>query len=167
GSYNYSFNVTNFGDATLFYDLNTVAQTEGVNSDYADQGYLFMSHSPMALAASTGESTSAMAPKFDVTDSGVCDSHDAYWIYRSAVAGAAMDENWTDVEFRYNANGDDVVNDVDVQSYLNALVGLDSDTDLSAQVMAVAPGATETVSVNVTLADSDRTYFADNYPNGG
>lgn len=167
GSYNYSFNVTNFGDTTLFYDLNTVAQTEGVNSDYADQGYLFMSHSPMALAASTGESTSAMAPKFDVTDSGVCDSHDAYWIYRSAVAGAAMDENWTDVEFRYNANGDDVVNDVDVQSYLNALVGLDSDTDLSAQVMAVAPGATETVSVNVTLADSDRTYFADNYPNGG
>ena len=167
GSYNYSFNVTNFGDTTLFYDLNTVAQTEGVNSDYADQGYLFMSHSPMALAASTGESTSAMAPKFDVTDSGVCDSHDAYWIYRSAVAGAAMDENWTDVEFRYNANGDDVVNDVDVQSYLNALVGLDSDTDLSAQVMAVAPGATETVNVNVTLADSDRTYFADNYPNGG
>ena len=167
GSYNYSFNVTNFGDTTLFYDLNTVAQTEGVNSDYADQGYLFMSHSPMALAASTGESTSAMAPKFDVTDSGVCDSHDAYWIYRSAVAGAAMDENWTDVEFRYNANGDDVVNDVDVQSYLNALVGLDSDTDLSAQVMAVAPGTTETVSVNVTLADSDRTYFADNYPNGG
>ena len=167
GSYNYSFNVTNFGDATLFYDLNTVAQTEGVNTDYADQGYLFMSHSPMALAASTGESTSAMAPKFDVTDSGVCDSHDAYWIYRSAVAGAAMDENWTDVEFRYNANGDDVVNDVDVQSYLNALVGLDSDTDLSAQVMAVAPGATETVNVNVTLADSDRTYFADNYPNGG
>lgn len=167
GSYNYSFNVTNFGDTTLFYDLNTVAQTEGVNSDYADQGYLFMSHSPMALAASTGESTSAMAPKFDVTDSGVCDSHDAYWIYRSAVAGAAMDENWTDVEFRYNANGDDVVNDADVQSYLNALVGLDSDTDLAAQVMAVAPGATETVSVNVTLADSDRTYFADNYPNGG
>ena len=167
GSYNYSFNVTNFGDATLFYDLNTVAQTEGVNSDYADQGYLFMSHSPMALAASTGESTSAMAPKFDVTDSGVCDSHDAYWIYRSAVAGAAMDENWTDVEFRYNTNGDDVVNDADVQSYLNALVGLDSDTDLSAQVMAVAPGTTETVSVNVTLADSDRTYFADNYPNGG
>ena len=167
GSYNYSFNVTNFGDATLFYDLNTVAQTEGVNSDYADQGYLFMSHSPMALAASTGESTSAMAPKFDVTDSGVCDSHDAYWIYRSAVAGAAMDENWTDVEFRYNTNGDDVVNDADVQSYLNALVGLDSDTDLAAQVMAVAPGATETVSVNVTLADSDRTYFADNYPNGG
>ena len=167
GSYNYSFNVTNFGDATLFYDLNTVAQTEGVNSDYADQGYLFMSHSPMALAASTGESTSAMAPKFDVTDSGVCDSHDAYWIYRSAVAGAAMDENWTDVEFRYNTNGDDVVNDADVQSYLNALVGLDSDTDLAAQVMAVAPGATETVNVNVTLADSDRTYFADNYPNGG
>ena len=167
GSYNYSFNVTNFGDATLFYDLNTVAQTEGVNSDYADQGHLFMSHSPMALAASTGESTSAMAPKFDVTDSGVCDSHDAYWIYRSAVAGAAMDENWTDVEFRYNTNGDDVVNDADVQSYLNALVGLDSDTDLAAQVMAVAPGATETVNVNVTLADSDRTYFADNYPNGG
>lgn len=167
GSYNYSFNVTNFGDTTLFYDLNTVAQTEGVNSDYADQGYLFMSHSPMALAASTGESTSAMAPKFDVTDSGVCDSHDAYWIYRSAVAGAAMDENWTDVEFRYNTNGDDVVNDADVQSYLNALVGLDSDTDLAAQVMAVAPSATETVSVNVTLADSDRTYFADNYPNGG
>ena len=37
----------------------------------------------------------------------------------------------------------------------------------AAQVMAVAPGATETVNVNVTLADSDRTYFADNYPNGG
>ena len=167
GVYDYSFNVTNFGDTTLFYDLNTVAQTEGTNDEYADQGYLFMSHSPMALAAATSESTDAMVYTYDVTDSGVCNSHDAYWIYRAAVAGQAQDQNWTDVQFRYNTNGDETVDDADVQAYLNALVGLDSEADLSAQVMAVPAGTTKTVSVNVTLADSDRDYFTNNYPNGG
>ncbi len=166
GTYNFSFNVTNFGDTTLFYDLNTVAQTEGVIDD-ADTGYKFMSSTPEALAAATTENSTAMVPKYDVTNNGVCDSHDAYWIYRAAVAGQAQDATWTDVEFRYDTNNDDVVTDADVQAYLDALVELPSDADLSASVMAVDAGTTQTVNVNVTLADSDKNYFATNYPNGG
>lgn len=165
GVYDFSFNVTNFGDTTLFYDLNTVAQTEGVIDD-ATTGYKFMSSTPEALAAATAEDSTALVPKYDVTNNGVCDSHDAYWIYRAAVAGQAQDSNWTDVEFRYDTNGDDVVTDADVQAYLDALVGL-GDTDLSTSVMAVDAGTTQTVNVNVTLTDSDKEYFATNYPNGG
>lgn len=166
GAYSYTFNVTNMGDKALYYDLDTVAQTEDVNADYADQGLLFMSGSPKALDAATAENTASMVFKYDVNNSSACDSHDAYWIYRAAVAGQPEDADWADVSFRYNVNGGEAVDTSDVQAYLDALVGLESDADLTAQVMQVAAGSTEAVSVTVTLADSDRTYFANNYPNG-
>lgn len=164
GTYDYSFHVTNFGTTPLFYDLSTVAQTEGVTQ--AD-GRTFMSGAPKALEAATAESTTALVPKFDVDGSGVCDSHDAYQVYQAAVAGQPQDANWSDVAFRYNTNGDETTDAADVQAYLNALVGLDKGADLKAQVMAVEAGSTQTVHVTVTLAEADKAFFQDNYPNGG
>ena len=163
GVYDYQFHVTNFGQTSLFYDLNTVAQTEGVTQ--AD-GYTFMSGTPKVLEAATAESTTAMVPKYDVDGSGACNSHDAYQVYLATVLGKAKDPNWSDVSFRYNTNGDETTDAADVQAYLNALVGLEDGADLNAQVMEVKAGATQTVQVSVTLADSDKTYFQDNYPNG-
>ena len=166
GAYNYSFQVHNFGEENLYYDLNTVAQTEGVNEAYAQLGYLFMSSTPKALGAATAETSSAMVYTHDVNGSGTCDSHDAYWIFQ-AVSGQPEDENWTDVAFRYNTTGDETVTTGDVQAYLNALVGLESEADLEAQVLEVKAGETQTVNVSVSLSDADRTYFATYYPNGG
>ena len=163
GAYHYNFHVTNFGDTTLFYDLRTVAQTEGVTQ--AD-GRAFMSGAPKALDAATAQSSQAMALKHDVDNSGACDSHDAHQIYTAAVAGQAQDPNWSDVSFRYNLNGDETVDAADVQAYLNALVGLEGDGDLKAQVLAVEAGQTQTVQVSVTLAQADKDYFQANYPNG-
>lgn len=164
GAYRFDFHVHNFGDSTLFYDLNTVAQTEGVLE--AD-GNTFMSGAPKALEAATAETTDALALTHDLDGSGACDTHDAYHLYRAAVAGAPQDQNWSDVAFRYNTNEDEATDAADVQAYLNALVGVDSPTNLSAQVMAVAPGADATVQVTVNLADADKAYLDTNYPNGG
>ena len=163
GQYTYSFQVHNFGDKTLYYALDTVAQTEGVN---VVEGVNFMSGTPKALGAATAESASAMVYTHDVDGSGTCGSHDAYWIYQ-AVSGQAQDENWTDVAFRYNTTGDEAVTTDDVQAYLNALVGLESEADLEAQVLEVKAQETQTVNVSVNLSDDDRSYFAAYYPNGG
>ena len=163
GAYNYSFQVHNFGDETLYYGLNTVAQTEGVNTV---QGVNFMSSTPKALGAATAETASAMVYTHDVNSSGACDSHDAYWIYQ-AVSGEAQDGNWTDVAFRYNTTSDEEVTEDDVQAYLNALVGLESEADLEDQVLEVKAGETQTVNVSVSLSEDDRSYFATYYPNGG
>lgn len=163
GEYNYSFQVHNFGDETLYYGLNTVAQTEGVN---VVEGVNFMSSTPKALGAATAETASAMVYTHDVNGSSVCDSHDAYWIYQ-AVSGRALDENWTDVAFRYNTTADEEVTEDDVQAYLDALVGLESEADLEAQVLEVKAGETQTVNVSVNLSEDDRSYFAAYYPNGG
>ena len=163
GQYTYSFQVHNFGDKTLYYALDTVAQTEGVN---VVEGVNFMSGTPKALGAATAESASAMVYTHDIDGSGTCGSHDAYWIYQ-AVSGQAQDENWTDVAFRYNTTGDETVTQDDVQAYLNALVGLESEADLEAQVLEVKAQETQTVNVSVNLSDDDRSYFAAYYPNGG
>lgn len=163
GAYNYSFQVHNFGDETLYYGLNTVAQTEGVN---VVEGVNFMSSTPKALGAATAETASAMVYTHDVNGSSVCDSYDAYWIYQ-AVSGRALDENWTDVTFRYNTTADEEVTEDDVQAYLDALVGLESEADLEAQVLEVKAGETQTVNVSVNLSEDDRSYFAAYYPNGG
>ena len=163
GAYNYSFQVHNLGDETLYYGLNTVAQTEGVNTV---QGVNFMSSTPKALGAATAETASAMVYTHDVNGSSVCDSYDAYWIYQ-AVSGRALDENWTDVTFRYNTTADEEVTEDDVQAYLDALVGLESEADLEAQVLEVKAGETQTVNVSVNLSEDDRSYFAAYYPNGG
>ena len=163
GQYTYSFQVHNFGDKTLYYALDTVAQTEGVN---VVEGVNFMSGTPKALGAATAESASAMVYTHDVDGSGTCGSHDAYWIYQ-AVSGQAQDENWTDAAFRYNTTGDEAVTTDDVQAYLNALVGLESEADLEAQVLEVKAQETQTVNVSVNLSEDDRSYFAAYYPNGG
>src|SRR5699024_6475721 len=124
--YAFDFHVTNFGDTPLYYHLTTVAQSEDVTQ--AD-GRTFMSGAPKALDAVTTENTDALGLTHDLNGSGQCDSHDAYLIYQAAVAGKAQDANWSDVTFRYNTNGDETVDQADVQAYLNALVDLDSDAN--------------------------------------
>lgn len=167
GSYDFSFRVNNFGERALFYDLSTVAQTEGVDDAYAAYGLYFMSSTPAALNASTEESSESMALKHDVDDDDDTDSHDAYWIYQAAVAGNPYDEAWSDVEFRYNADGAEGVDADDVQAYLEALVYNESTADLTAKVLKVEAGETAAVSVNVTLDSADKEYFNTYYKNGG
>ena len=167
GSYDYAFNVHNFGDSPMFYALNTTAQTEGVTS-YGEggDGQDFMSGTPVALSAATTTESDASILTHDVDDSGICGSHDAYWIYQ-AVQGAPMDENWSDVAFRYDTTADEAVSADDVQAYLDALVGKASVADLEAEVLMVAAGETAVVNVNVTLTEDDRAYFDKFFVNGG
>lgn len=167
GSYSFTFQVNNFDTRDLFYDLSTNAQTEGVNTDYADLGYYFMSSTPLNLAAQTSESSDALVLTYDVDGSGATGSHDAWWIYQAAVAGEPLDENWQEQAFRYDVDGNETANADDVQAYLDALVGNESPADLDATVLRVAAGETVDVTVDIALTAEDISYFETYYPNGG
>lgn len=163
GSYSFSYHVNNISDKAAFYSLSTVAQTEGVVSDGEGN---FMSSTPMLLNAATAESSASMVLTHDVDDNGKTDSHDAYLIYRAAI-GKSEQADWEETSFRYDVNCDEAVSAADVTAYLDALVGLNSDADLDDTVLKVAAGETATVTVSVTLAESDTTYFDTYYTNGG
>ena len=167
GRYDFTFQVNNFGGSSLYYDLDTTLQTEGVDDTYADYGVYFMSSTPVALSGATSERSSAMVLTHDVDDNAVTNSHDAYLIYQAAVAGHPVDENWTDVAFRYNLNGDEASDAADVQAYLDELVGFDvENVDLDATVLQVAAGESVDVSVSVALDTSAREYIETYYKNG-
>ncbi|MBR2889228.1 MAG: S8 family serine peptidase [Oscillospiraceae bacterium] len=157
GAYSYTFNVHNFGDAPVYYTLDTNIQTEG----YDDvQGYYFMSGTPVSLNGWTAESSAAFVYIHDLDADGDADSHDAYTAYQAVKAGTALES------MRADLNGDETVTKADVQAYLDALVG-NNDVDLSAEALRVAPGETAAVTVNVTLANAAKEYLDEVYTNGG
>ena len=164
GAYSFSFDVTNFGETNLYYDLETSVQTEDVD-DYGG-GLSFMNGKPLALSADSVESSDSMVLVHDVDDNGATNSHDAYIIYRAAI-GEPEDENWACEAFRYDVNVSDSVETDDVQAYLDALVGNESVADLEAEVLQVAAGKTAAISVSVALSDDDKAILEYYYPNGG
>ena len=166
GSYAYSFNVHNFGTAPAYYNLDTVVQSEGVMTNDNYEGVYFMSAAPVALAASSAETASDLVLTYDVNNSGTTTSRDAYLIYLAATGNAA-DDSWADVAFRYDADCSEAVDTADVQAYLDALVGNDSEADLADQVLEVAPGAESEISVSVTLAEDAKAYLDTYFVNGG
>lgn len=162
GTYSFTYQVTNFSNKDAYYLSYTSALTEGVTSDGV---YLYMAGAPTSLYAATSESASGMALTFDVDDSGITDSHDAFQILQ-AVSGNAADEAWTEVEFRYDVNEDANVTSDDVQAYLDALVSSDDVTCLDQKVLKVSAGKTETVNVSVALHYYDKLYLDAYFPNG-
>ncbi len=164
GAYSFSYNVTNFGNANLFYDLAATVQTEHVD-DYGG-GLTFMNGKPLMLDAATAHNSDSMVLVHDVDNNDAANSHDAYLIYRAAI-GESENDAWQSEAFRYDVNGTDSVETDDVQAYLDALVGNESAADLEAEVFMVPAGETAEVTVEITLADFDKAVFGYYYPNGG
>ena len=167
GAYTFTYNVTNFGDAPAYYRTETVVQTEDVMTDefYGEDTY-FMSSTPRALTAATAETGADMVLRYDVDNSTVCWSHDAYLIYRAAI-GESEVEGWEKESFRYDTDKDETVSTDDVQAYLDALVGNESEADLDEMIMMVGPTSTTSVTVSVTLSAEDKAFLDTYYPNGG
>ncbi len=163
GRFDYSFRVHNFGDEPLYYRLDTVVQTEGYTTLDAYPDRYFMSGTPVALKARTEENSDQFVLTYDVSGDGVTDAYDAYLVYQQAQDPSAKE----DETFRYDLSGDDAVSMDDVQDYLNALVGLESEADLDEEVLQVNPGKTATVKVKIRLRTADKEYFDTYYPNGG
>ena len=163
GVYTFCFNISNFGTDNTYFDLSTVAQTEGVTTL---EDLNFMSGTPMGLDAAFTQTSDSLVLKHDVDSNDAADSHDAYLIYLAATEQTAK-EAWETVSFRYDVDTDETVATADVQAYLDALVDNESVADLSATVLEVAAGSTAQVSVTVTLADSDKEYLDTYYTNGG
>lgn len=169
GNYGFSFDVNNFGETALYYDLSTVAQSEGADDSYLEYypDTYFMSGTPVALDAAAAEDSDAFVLTHDVNNDGAADSHDAYLIYRAAVAGEPEDAQWSSEAFRYDVNASEASDADDVQAYLDELVGYDvENVDLTAEVLRVGAGETAQINVNISLADSDRAYFEEYFENG-
>ena len=163
GVYEFTFTVTNFGDGTLYYELNTVVQTEDVVTYEAYEGQYFMSGTPAGLGAATTESSDGLVLVYDVNNSGAANVRDAYEIYL-AVMGSEVEESES---FRYDVNGDEVNDGADVQSYLDALVGNASEADLNKSALKVESGASVDVDVRIELTEEDKAFFETYYVNGG
>ena len=163
GTYDFSFDVTNFSDADAYYRVATTAQTEGAVG-YA--GTYFMSGTPVVLDAATTAGSSGMMLTHDLDNDGDTDTRDAYLVWRASVKGQEV-AGWEAESFRYDVNADEAVAAADVQAYLDALVGKTSAADLEDQVLKVEAGKSVSVSVNVALADSDKAYLDAVYVNGG
>lgn len=162
GNYSFTYHVNNFGDRTIYYDLSTNAQTEDV--DVYDE-YQFMSLTPRALSAATSENSDSMVYTYDYDGNDKTDTHDARELYLVSVAGTKDVE--TGAEFRYEVNAEEGSDRADVQAYLDALVGKESEADLADQVLKVEAGSTADVTVSVSLSEADREYFDTYYKNGG
>ena len=162
GAYSYSFNVHNFGEGKAFYNVSTVIQTEGPASP--DGNTFFMSGAPIGLNGATAANSQNMVLVHDVDDNAVTNTHDAYIIYQAAMGSKA--DAFASEEFRYDADYSSDVTTADVQSYLDALVGNESVTDLDAEALCVAAGETAEVSVSIAV-DAEDLYALDYYfPNG-
>lgn len=160
GTYNYTFNVKNFGDSVIYYSLDTTVQTEGVDV-FAD--YNFISSTPVVLDAVTSENSDSMVLTYDYNADKKANVLDAYALYtlvkaEKTVSGAEF--------FRYNVDNDEDMDKDDVQAYLNALVGKENSADLNDKVLEVKAGETAKVSVNVNVSDTGKAYMDENFENG-
>ena len=158
GSYKYSFDVVNFGNETLYYNLDTTAQSEGV----LDYGIYFMSTTPVALPATTTETSADMVGTYDYNSDKVANTLDARAFYLDVLAGEELDETGA---VRYDLNETGAVDVADVQAYLDALVGK-NDIDANQQTLVVEAGKTATVNVSVKLADVSKQYMDTYFENG-
>ncbi len=163
GKYSFSYQIHNFGDEILYYYLDTVAQTEGVTTHEQYPDRFFMSGQPEYLDAKTSESSKNLVITHDISQNGLINGYDVYLLYLQA-----QTQNFKENElFRSDMTGDGAVDMDDVQDYLNALVGLESEGDLDEKVLKVKPGNTATVKVSVTLKKADKEFLDTYYPNGG
>lgn len=76
--------------------------------------------------------------------------------------------NESDEAFRYNLSGDAdlVIDEADVQAYLDALVDKEVDADLGAECVKVEAGKEAKVSVNVDVTQAGKDYMDANFENG-
>lgn len=165
GVYEFTYTVHNMGSGNAYYSLSTVVQTEDYVAYPEYEDVYFMSSSPRALYADSRELSGSLVPTFDVDNNQTTDTRDAYQIYLAA--NGMTEEAWADESFRYDANGDEAVNNDDVQAYLDALVGNTSEADLEEQVLRVEGGQSVDVTVSIELTEEDRAYFETYYANGG
>lgn len=163
GTYAFTFTVINFGEGTLFYELNTVVQSEDVVTYEGYEGKYFMSGAPYGLTAGVLQTSDGMILVHDLDNDQITDSRDAYELYLAALAGQVNEED----AFRYDTDANDTVNTDDVQSYLDALVGNDSVAELDKTALQVEAGDSVDVNVEITLSEEDKAFLDTYYVNGG
>ncbi|MCD8119129.1 MAG: S8 family serine peptidase [Lachnospiraceae bacterium] len=161
GEYSFTFDVVNFGDTTLYYDVNTTVASEDYTED--EDGTTFLSGAPINLDAETEADGSAMILTYDYDESNVTDSHDAWTAYQKQLTN---DSALTDELFRYDLTGNDGTEAADVQAYLDALVGLNDEVDLTDKIAAVKAGETASVTVSIAVSEDSKAWMDEHFENG-
>lgn len=162
GKFNFTYHVNNFGDKTIYYNLDTTVQTEEAAYDEVS-GREFMALAPYALDGNTSETSKALIYTYDYDANKKADSHDARELYLQVKHQTAAEAGEA---FRYELDGEEGRTANDVQAYLDALVGKESKANLKDQVLKVEAGKTADVAVSINLTKKDKAYLDTHYENG-
>lgn len=162
GNYGFTYHVNNFGDQTIYYDLNTTVQTEEAHYDEETEKE-FMALAPYALQGITSEVSDHLIYTYDYDENNQTDSHDAREVYIQVKNQTVAETGET---FRYEVDADEDTDFDDVQAYLDALVGKDSEAKLDDQILKVEAGETVDVAVTISLTKDDKAYLDTHYENG-
>ena len=161
GAYSFSFEINNFSDRTLSYELDASLLTDLVDTTYSELGYLFMSESSKGLSS---EPTfyiqeGSIVEAYDANGDSACDLKDVQYLL-DGIQGLEPLSEETCADFDLDADGD--LDTVDAQLLYEAIVsGL-----TESNVVVVEAGQTITVSVSIQLNAEDMAYMDANYPNG-
>lgn len=163
GEYQFDFTIQNMSDKALEYVLHGAVNTMDVELVDGDK---YMSNNARALSPEIGFETEAESRLvYDVNGDGKVDEEDARYLLKVANGTEpAMDE---DAAARYDFDGDGAITTTDAQRYLAGLKNLTGGADVYAKAVSVEAGSSVKVRVSVKLSQEDRTYFAENYQNGG
>lgn len=160
GKYRFSYDVNNFGDKDLFFEMNTTVQTEDVA---VVSGLPFMAGTPVSLDAATSTtSEDNMVLTYDFDEDGKISLVDAAELF-FAIKTDKVD---ADYEFRYELDGKEGITMGDVLVYLNHLVGKETEADFDGKVLKIAAGESATIDVEIELTEDDKT-FMDTYFESG
>lgn len=161
GAYTFSFEINNFSDRSLSYELDASLLTDLVDTAYSDYGYLFMSETSKALSTEPTfyVQEGGIAEVYDANGDGICDLNDVQYLL-DGIQGLTTLPEEVSADFDLDADGD--LDTVDVQLLYEAIAsGL-----TEGNVVVVEAGQTITVTVSIQLNAEDVAYMEANYPNG-
>ncbi len=169
GKYSFSFDVTNFGDDVLIYDLGSSVLTADVWEDY------YMDISDVTLAANVNFSLDSVSGGMLVNDlngDGEVDNFDALLVlqYANGKTYALSDDQLGVADL----SGDGQITVIDAYMWLKAVGDVsfaveteESVSSLYGGTLTVGAGETASVSVSVNLKESGKNWLDENYENGG
>lgn len=160
GEFSFSFEINNFSDHTVSYELDASLLTDLVD-DQSMEGYLFMGETSKALSSVPTflVREGSIATVYDVNNDGTCDLNDVQFLLDAIEGLELLGEGATDA---LDLNGDGILDTADAQLLYEAITsGL-----TESNVVMVEAGKSVTVSVRIALNEADMAYMDANYANG-
>ncbi len=161
GAYSFSFEINNFSDKDLTYQLDASVLTDFVDTTYSSYGYYFMGETSYKLhnTPSFHIQEENLSDIYDANVDGVCNLDDVQYLLDGIVGNSELPETVL-AAFDLDEDGDLDTADAQILYELIASGTFESD------IVVVGAGETVSVSVEIQLSAWDMGYIETFYPNG-